>query len=66
MLIDPSDVPVTGAFYQHRSKLYIAKVTDLTPHLTLGYLVRLQTFHGPYPRTLTLNPVLFRKLFTRV
>lgn len=66
MLIDPSDVPVIGAFYQHRSSLYIAQVVGLDIHLTVGYLVWIRTFHGPYARRITLNPYVFAKIFSHV
>lgn len=66
MHTNPPEPPTVGAFYQHRKGVYIAQVVSVKPHTSLGYLVDLRSFHGPYARRLTLNPKLFAGLFEHV
>jgi len=58
--------PTVGDFYQNRHGIFIAQVVEIVPHAGVGYLVRIRCFHGPYPRSMTLNPKLFSVTFARV
>jgi hypothetical protein len=66
MPTDSPKAPLVGEFYRHRSGLYIALIIGLPSHVSLGHLVQIRCFHGPYARQMTLNPRLFTALFEHV
>jgi hypothetical protein len=61
-----NEVPRLGGFYQNRRSGHIVQVIEWVPHRGVGYLVRIRNFHRQFPKTMTVNPKLFEKLFELV